>query len=280
MFASTNGQVYKARPPHFDCEPEPRLGGDAVLVEFIKPRDQLLVARRSGAVEIYNYASLQRVGELPNSLGPIKWMQYFSPHRHLVAVTSDRWFIRWDLESRQQVRAMKIQEREIDGAISPADLVIYLLLPKGRLHAYDLMNGTVSVRQLDHDSSDCIEFSVDGQLMLSSSVRGDQRLVDARTWRTIGHLEGVLGIIRDAAFWPGEPRIAALGVQLVDLETRRKLIDLHPITIQPAAAVLVSPDGDMITQFSISPPSVTIWRAPAWAEIRERESIVGEHAWW
>lgn len=281
MLAGTNGLIYEARLPDLECRPVPELGSGCTALEFAPSRSELVVCREDRRIQIYDRSTLDLVGELPCTRGNITAVHYMPEHQRLFGATPEGWIQLWNLGDRTLASECHVPEWTRNySALSVRDLTLYSIFEDGRLKGLDLLSRRITERKLDQRHINSICFSRDGAYLTYSIVEGGRILSDGGSLKPIGRFETPFNFF-GASFWPKEPRVVFNGAEVYDLATRRLLLRLDTDSDNdPGGFTLVSLEGDMVLQRDFQSPFHTLWWAPTWEEIREREKKVGVHAWW
>ncbi len=271
IFTRTNGLVYEALIPALECRPLPSLGTNAHSVAVLTDPGRIAIGREDGRITLHEPTRYTQVAELDTGRGLVHRLQWWPRHRILAAFcgtnTSRPWLQFWDAQTG--VRLWEVQPESAGRSFSSADHegVIYQVFDD-HLIGFDPASRRQIRRDLDHSNAGWIQFSPDGRWMFSS-LRGEKRVVDTRTWKSTDLIPRE-GSVHGGSFWPDEPRLLLAPIRVVDLETGADLLKLEA-DFGFGANPYVSPGGNLIGLIADTHNRLSIWRAPTWEEIRRAE---------
>lgn len=271
LVVTPEGHVFQARPPHFDNELIPALGQDCLQVEALPSQNQIAVLRQDGRITLHELDRFHEQGQIKSPFGPASSLNWVDSVERLVLGSSSNQIQIWDLRQPGSEWNLPLQTQSGIGTISEWEGIFYEVQGR-RLIGHDLRNRRVMERQLDQTTTQ-LKFSPRGNLAFSMSDEG-KRLLDPVTLKTRAVLTAPKyhGF---AAFFPTEPRFVISsgrwGVWILEEETQRPVLELKPaVPLDNLGNVLISPDGQLIAQFSLKSGVVTVWWAPSWQQIDPR----------
>jgi WD40 repeat protein len=277
LLVTAEGTVVRAVPPRFVCEPVPALGSDVVSLTFVIERNQLALLHRDGSISLHDLdsrAEFARFRAKDQSVGWLFWM----PETQALALRAENTLEIWD--PRSQSLTWKVDLISGEDLIRPTkDGVLWQLHVDGRLFGYDVARKKVLTRQLDHNGMQRLAVSPDGRWLLTTSneqpsPEGSKRLVDARTGKTVSQFQDAdLLYPRGVAFWPHEPRAAFGAGHIVDLTTRRALLQLGEGNGLGVSPVVALGGSTLLIVGSQNRLPTYVWWAPSWEDIRWAEAV-------
>lgn len=272
FLVATNGTCHEALGPDFATRLLPQLGNDARTCAFLERAGQIAVGREDGRITLHRPPDYVTEQTLPAGTNAVVGLGSMEAHGLLTAVCgasfTNRMLQVWKPGEGRKTWEVTLLPVDRSLAVSPHDGLVHQVF-SDHLIAYDALRRRVFRRELDHSGAGRMSFSPDGSWAFSSD-RGYMGLLDAATLRTVDDLRSIKGPTHGTSFWPDEPRLFLSGGRVVDLDSRRLLLDMGKsfgFVRNPG----ISPRGGIVAEFFAERPQTILWRAPAWEEIRQAE---------
>jgi len=272
LVVTTNGDCQELLAPRFQPRPLPQLGADAEGCLLVSPTGPMVIARKSGQITLHRLPEYAPAGTIFHGTNSVTRMDALENQGLLVAWCGSSFTNRslqfWD--HRKQERVWEIQLPPVDRsfAVSTHEGVVYEVF-SDHLIGYDPIRRRSVRRDLDFRNAGRLSFSPDGRWAFCDG-RGNNRLLDAATLRTVAEPKDA-GPPHGSDFWADEPRLLFSKCTVLDLESGRLLLSLGQET-GFTQFPRISPRGGIVVEKLNSRPTLTLWWAPTWEEIRREEA--------
>jgi RNA polymerase sigma factor (sigma-70 family) len=262
-----------------------RGAGWGSVVAYLPDGKRLVTGSRSGgaALDLWDTATGQRVGELDNGNKGTVWALALAPGGKLLAAGgTDHLIHLWDLDAGKEVRHFTGHQDFVQSvAFAPDGKWLASGARDRTVRLWDVATGT-ELRKLGPLDAEvgCVAVSPDGKLLVTGGNKERPRVWDPATGQELPALEGQPGESRSLAFSPDGRRLAVGTRQLTvawwDVGSRKLLHEhsLAPGSYTDYMGVAFSPDGKVLAGACFD-GQVRLWDPATGKEIARRDSGQG-----